>query len=239
MSKAGKGSRFLLGELVNGQQARLSELIIDASPSLLAFKESSAELNWKSPLAKDNYREYQDDFLNHCSLEDETKITMLELLREHWPIRGPVWDGIATIQGSGGKEGLIIVEAKANIAETYSAMKATSNSSIRQIKNSFRSVQQEYQSNAELIEWTDRYYQFANRLTYLFLLNRKLRIPTWLVNIYFVNDPTHIGVKRSTWHSHLTHMYHKLGLNLDTDLSTRMVNVFPEVNDIRKKWADK
>lgn len=80
----------------------------------------------------------------------------------------------------------LLIEAKAHTDETKSDMKASSVKSIEMINNSFEEVQKYMGVKPQ--PWTNEYYQLANRIAYLYFLNVKLKIPTWLVLINFTDD---------------------------------------------------
>ena len=64
---------------------------------------------WISPLASDDYREYQDaEFLRRIGLKQ-----YVDGLAAFWPKGGAVWDGLATVTGMGGRQG--VSRAQANI----------------------------------------------------------------------------------------------------------------------------
>ncbi|PYZ95942.1 hypothetical protein CR205_16330 [Alteribacter lacisalsi] len=224
--KADKGSRMLLGKWVNKDEKGLADCLFEASPSLLAFREVGAKPVWKSPLESNNYREYRDDFLDHYDAGQSKQL--VDTIRQYWPSGGPVWDGLAVIKGRAGIDGFILVEAKANIPETSSKSTAKAPASIDKIESTLRMVQAEFGSRAALKVWTQHYYQYANRLAYLYLLNKKLNIPTWLINVYFIDDDSHRETTREEWHTHLTHMYQTLDISHSTALAGQTANLFLE-----------
>lgn len=44
-------------------------------------------------------------------------------------------------------------------------------------------------------DWTERFYQYANRLAFLYFLREVNGIEAYLVFLYFLNDPHHDGPK--------------------------------------------
>lgn len=65
-----KGSKLYLQNCINNNPDKLSELIISASPSLTAFTGDIKSIVWKSPLVKDKFHEYGDDFFSALELEE-------------------------------------------------------------------------------------------------------------------------------------------------------------------------
>src|ERR1051326_7172096 len=87
---ANKGSRYCLQRYVQLRPDDLTDQIICASPALMAF--NPAQLEWKSPLSSDKYREYRDDFLDILGLAQHQVA-----LRDYWPLQGPQWDGLGLL----------------------------------------------------------------------------------------------------------------------------------------------
>lgn len=68
MTKATKGSQLHLQTYVNKYSEALNQDIFSHSPSLMAYTHGKRKIIWKSPLAHENYKEYQDDFLSHITV---------------------------------------------------------------------------------------------------------------------------------------------------------------------------
>src|SRR5919108_6092154 len=64
--------------------------------------------DWISPLAREDYREYRDDFLSVLGLAQYYRA-----LRDFWPLWGPQWDGLALLSGKA-DTGVLLIEAKAH-----------------------------------------------------------------------------------------------------------------------------
>ncbi|MDM7986633.1 MAG: hypothetical protein QUS13_04815 [Smithella sp.] len=89
-------------------------------------------IDWKSPLEKDDYAEYRDgDFLK--KLEISTKIEIP--LSSFWPKNGPQWDALGVAEHA-----VFIVEAKANIPEMVSPACSASPESKAKIQKSLSEV---------------------------------------------------------------------------------------------------
>lgn len=143
------------------------------------------EIQWRSPLADDDFAEYFDQAFLDCLGKTPLKVA----LRQFWPSGGPHWDGLALT--SNGE--VILVEAKANITEfATDPCSAESPTSIHHIMKSLSEVQQfmgiaERRRRPEL--WFNAFYQYANRLAHLYFLHELNGIPTHMVFLDIVNDP--------------------------------------------------
>ena len=228
LTKEPKGSQLHLRTYVNTFSEELNEEIISHSPSLLAFISGEQIIDWKSPLVHENYKEYQDDFLKFYYDDAISLQESNQLLREFWPKNGPVWDGIGIVKGTKQK-GLILVEAKAHIRETSSKIRATSEQSISLITQTISDTKKQFatrESNTPLTPWLNGYYQLANRLAYLYLLNQKLQIPTWLIQVHFIEDRTHINTSKKQWIAHYQKVFKTLGISHSASLLSRLVIMY-------------
>lgn len=143
------------------------------------------EVQWRSPLADDDFAEYFDQsFLDRLPI-----IPRKKHLLDFWPSGGPHWDGLALTSN----EEVILVEAKANIVEFASPpCGAEAPESIEQIMRSLSEVQKfmkipRNRCRPEL--WFNAFYQYANRLAHLYFLHELNGIPTHMVFLDIVNDP--------------------------------------------------
>lgn len=224
-----KGSKLYLQNCINNNPDKLSELIISASPSLTAFTGDIKSIVWKSPLVKDKFHEYGDDFFSALELEEGFINEVEEKRSGFWPKNGPQWDGIAIIKNSDGEKGVLLIEAKAHTSETNSNIGAKSIESISKIKESIARAQGYY--NIMPNDWTQTYYQLGNRIAYLYFMNVILNIPTWLVLINFVNGnykPTTI----EQWLKHYNNIYGCMGIkHNNSDLLNRIIHVYPEIEN--------
>ncbi|MGI8314649.1 hypothetical protein [Halobacillus mangrovi] len=223
-----KGSQRLIEEYVNHQPDSLNKQILKASPSLLSFINENKQIIWKSPLKENKYYEYQDDFLDVNYKWNLAK----ELLKIFWPKNGPKWDGIALVKNDNGQKGLLLVEAKAHTNEMVSKVKATNEKSLEMIKSTIIKVKTVSGSQTPIDPWLHRYYQLANRLAYLYLLNYKLEIPTWLVLVNFVDDQTLKPTPEEEWLNHYQEVYKELDIKPESFLFNRLVTIFPDANEL-------
>lgn len=189
MSKVNKGSQSDLRKLVNKHPTLFEEAFADV------LGRSQVEIEWLSPLGKEEYEEYCT-FPGFIEKTDkETLADFKKKLKNFWPRRKPQWDGIAFDKTN--KEYLLI-EAKAHIHEIFnSGSKAKNEESIDTIEARIKELG-EYLKSAYPWEsgtfWLDRFYQMANRLAFLKYLNDYLKehkLP-WkkvrLVYLVFLNN---------------------------------------------------
>lgn len=225
---ATKGSQYQLQRWINEKPSELSTQLLCASQSILVFSEA---IEWVSPLMDEQYKTYQDDFLE-LLLEGEELEVARRKLRQFWPSRGPVWDGLAIVQGKNldgtTQRGIILVDAKAHVDETKSALRAKSFESREKITSRIVEVKAELGSTSAVEVWTNQYYQIANRLCFLYFLNKQLGIPTWLVFSNFVNDPSHKPTSRASWLQHQKVIWRELGVESDAMLMGRVVTIYPD-----------
>ena len=144
-------------------------------------------IEWLSPLADDDYAEYQDQtFLDLL----EVKLAKKEL-KDFWPSIGPHWDALGRIRN----EAYFLVEAKAHVSEIISSSQAKAESSKSLINKSLKETKK-YLNLKSGIDLTKGFYQYSNRLAHLYLLRVINNIPAYLIFVYFINDHTHIPTSR-------------------------------------------
>lgn len=104
-----------------------------------------------------------------------------------WPLGSGIhnWDAVGWLHAGGTRE-LLLVEAKAHVGEITSECGATSTASQRRIRDAFAVVQAALGVTSGN-DWTQRYYQFTNRLATLHFLNEH-GVPSRLLFVYFVGD---------------------------------------------------
>ena len=223
--QAVKGSQYWLQQFVNNRQEELNNLILMSSPSLLTFLGKERSIQWKSPLRETGYQEYRNEFLE---LENVRKGRRIEL-EKYWPRMGPQWDGYATVAGKDGQKGFVLVEAKAHVNEMKSSIRAKDLDSRFLIGSTMKETMEAMGSRAPIEIWQNRYYQLANRLAYLYILNEKMGIPTWLVLVNFLDDRTHIPTDSLKWVEHYQEVFSEMDMKAESNpLFDRIVTVFPK-----------
>ncbi len=217
-SKAIRGSQLWLQKLVNQRQ----DLLDGALRPKLGLNRDDI-ITWLSPLKVDDYAEYRDeDFLKRLSINLENRP-----LRSFWPSGGAVWDGL----GNTSRGDVILVEAKAHISELASHAGAKSPASVGLIRKSLDETKRFF-GNDSPADWTQDYYQYANRLAHLYLLRHLNGIPAWLVFLYFINADDVSGPKSAdAWRPAIEGVHAYLDIKHDK-LSPYVVNVFLDVAEL-------
>ncbi|MBI4430513.1 MAG: hypothetical protein HY587_02235 [Candidatus Omnitrophica bacterium] len=216
-----KGSQRQIQRYVREQPARLNQVIMDGIPSLAVL---APEVTWVSPLRETGYAEYSDrEFLENLGLTGQWPV-----LKQFWPMGGPVWDGLARLTWQGG-EGVLLVEAKSYPEECRSACRAGTKS-LAIIQSAIRQTQ-EFFSAVPTQAWLNEYYQLANRLAHLYFLRRS-GVKAWLVLLLFTDDwkPT----PQALWQSELNTIWNALGLQVKHDwIGQVYMKVLP---DLQKRY---
>lgn len=188
---------------------------------ILAELPSGTRLEWLSPLAIDGYAEYRDaPFLRrigHPELEGD--------LRAFWPARGPQWDALA--RGTAGD--VLLVEAKAHVAELCSPGTSAGPSSRALIAATLNAVAEHLGARPDRADWTRHFYQLANRLAHLEFL-RARGVQAWLVLVNFVGDSEMGGPSGpEAWNSAYDVALYVMGLSRRHALSKYVIHVAPSV----------
>lgn len=194
----GRGSLKDIQVLVNDHPALFTKYIKDK------LDIQSKDIEWVSPLAKDDFAEYRDgDFLNRVGI-NQLKIP----LHDFWPKNGPQWDAL----GKGSDKEVFLVEAKAHIDEIVSSCGAKSPKSRKRIKRRFKETR-DYLKCKPSIDWSTGLYQYANRIAHLYFLRHLNKINAYLIFVSFVNDTTHITTSREAFEGALQLEKNLLGLS--------------------------
>lgn len=141
---------------------------------------ANESIQWLSPVAADDFAEYYDrSFLNLLGVDD-SKVP----LQTFWPLSGPRWDGLA--RTSGGK--LILIEAKAYIAEAVDFGSKASEASHALIEQSLAQTKVAYRARSGA-DWNKPFYQYANRLAHLYYLRSLLGADAYLLFVCITDAP--------------------------------------------------
>ena len=183
--RAEKGSRLQIQRAVEANRAALDAAVLGAFEDL-----AGAQLDWRSPLAEDGYREYRDmEFLAKIGRSD-----LGTALAAFWPRGGPFWDGLAVVRRPERPDGVLLVEAKAHPDEIErgSGSAATAPESTATIMSALAWLAADLGIlDADLEEWMrGPGYQHVNRVAYARWLNER-GVDTWLVHLLFAHDRTH------------------------------------------------
>lgn len=216
----GRGSLKDIQVLINKNQDRINNLLKTHFKELV-----NEQIIWTSPIEYDGFAEYRDnDFLLKVGL-DPSEIH----LANFWPAKGPQWDALA--KTSSGK--VILVEAKANIAEIVSPKSGATKRSKCLIDYSLNETKL-FLNITNDIDWSGKFYQFTNRLAHLYFLREKCNKEAFLVNIYFIGDNTVSGPNtKQEWDAAIKVLYTYLGISRHK-LSKYMVNLYIDINEFGK-----
>ena len=207
---------------IKGSQKWL-QYSVEKCPEHLQPK-SLAKLEWLSPLGMDDYSEYQDG-----SCLDKLGLSHLkESLMDFWPRRGAVWDGLA-ISG----DAVVLVEAKAHITEFFSpATGAKSPTSIAKIESALKETAATLNAKPRA-DWTQVYFQYANRLAFLHFLRRE-GVNANLLFVDFVEDFEMKGpASAEVWRVAFASADYVLGLSSNHKYSKFVNHVYPSVINIK------
>jgi hypothetical protein len=111
-----------------------------------------------------------------------------------WPQSGNVhnWDAVGRATMSGGRS-WILLEAKAHVGELASSCSATSDDSLRRIRQVLSQTRTDLGASGDS-DWSRDYYQYCNRLTLLHFLQTR-GIDAHMVFVYFVGDRADLGTQ--------------------------------------------
>ena len=203
--------------------------VIDAAIAEALGLAQGESIKWASPLESEKFVEYRDqEFLERLGVHRLPQ----RQLRDFWPKRGPVWDGLA--RTSGGRS--LLVEAKANIPEFNSSASGASENSLRKIKAALDETRA-FLNVRSKTDWTQSFYQYANRLAHLYFLKEVNKVDAALVFVYFVGDNTVPGVNpvsRDGWEAAIDLATNHLGVRLHSPwMRKNVADVFIDVDRLR------
>ena len=185
----------------------------------------AGKINWRSPLVGDHFAEYRDaGFLARLGLDD-----LRDSLEDFWPRRGPQWDALATSD----RGDVLLVEAKAHIAELFSSPTQASATSLERIERALASTSALLKASPRAA-WSQCFFQYANRLAHLAFLRGHGK-QAWLVLVSFVGDEA-VGGPRTAeaWESAYAVMDHVMGLRADHGLARYVIHIHPDVRDLQR-----
>ena len=216
-----KGSLHWIQRAVNDRPDLLNAAITAQLPAL-------GSIEWVSPLRDHGFAEYRDeDFLACVGLNpDQLKVP----LSRFWPPRGPQWDALGRTQ----RKQIILVEAKANIPEILSPATQASPASARLIKRSLAATQRWLKSRPGC-DWSQRFYQYANRLAHLHYLWRLCGVDAYLVFVYFTNANDVAGPETAAeWRAAIEVLHEALGIRGRLP-AARVADVFVDVTALEAR----
>ncbi len=178
--------------------------LVNLHPEVLDEAIEGGPVEWRSPLADDDYAEYWDQ-----AFLDRLGVTLrARPLDKFWPRSGPRWDALGLVLG----ERVVLLEAKAHLDEVESVTRAQAESRSM-IQAAFAEVGLKWQV-ANIGSWLTTYYQYANRLAHTFLLNELNGVPTTLVFVHFIGAAEVEGpATKAEWQVKLGQMHVALGIH--------------------------
>ena len=185
-------------------------------------RETSIE--WLSPVSP-QYTEYRDAAaLRTLGINGLPKRS----LEKFWPSRGPVWDALGRTE----RKSFLFVEAKAHVEELASGGCNAGPESRVRIMATLGEVRR-FLAPGSRADWCGPFYQYANRLATLYLLQHVNRLPVHLVFLYFTNAEEMNGPRsQAEWEAALTLMYAALGLPRRHKLARYVHNVFVDARTL-------
>ena len=232
---ANRGSRRWLQVLVNCRPEMLNDAIAQRLPEL------PDDFDWRSPILEDHYAEYRDQsFLDRLAgswYYREPEQPQQEL-SGFWPRFGPQWDGLAVTD----KGQLVLVEAKAHVAEMVTAPSQARGEPARQRIQESLGVVKNFVNSKSPADWSTSFYQYANRLAHLYWMRQVNGHDAYLVNLFFVNDRDMQGPQSvAEWQTAIQLQEIFLGVRqtgyaLDPWVGAYVLDVFIDVNDIPVRY---
>ena len=155
-----------------------------------------------------------------------------------WPQSGSAqnWDAVGKVHYDDHVEWLL-VEAKAHLGEIESSCSAKSPKSKETIYKALEMASQAFGNTSIPVEnWTQKYYQYANRLAVLSFLEKELSPPTRtrLLFLYFYGDQREDGVNApqnaDEWLPSIEETHRWLGIDENSELMQRVHHLALPVN---------
>ena len=181
-----------------------------------------AVVDWRAPLPP-NYSEPKDGRV----FELLGTRPSARALRDFWPQRGPVWDGLAVVDGQ-----YVFMEAKAHIGELISGPTKAAGDSLARIEESLDRAQKTLAPRSRGHWAHSPFFQYANRLAFLQYLREDNRMPAHLVFVYFTHDSEMSGPESEPeWRGALKLMDASLGIS-EHRLSPYVHKVFVDTREL-------
>ena len=195
--------RYSQGPCARGSQ-RWMQWFVNQAPQIIDDRIGVGPIDWRSPLAADDYAEYRDaSFLERLGIALPRRS-----LDSFWPKGGPQWDAFGRAKSGE----VVLVEAKAHLNELYSPATGASESSLALIQASLAEAARAL-AVPDGYDWSKQFYQYANRLAHAYFLTQVNGIPTKLVFLYFIGDPDMKGPSlQDDWEAAIKTVHTALGL---------------------------
>jgi hypothetical protein len=221
--------RFIPANNPRGSLDWIQKSINQTSPrsidAMIVSKLGDAKIiNWKSPLANDDYAEYRDiDFLKKIGAA-----ALADQLQKFWPASGPQWDALGVTDA----DDILLVEAKAHIGELLSSPSQAGVESRLKIDAALDETACFLTAEPRVV-WADTFYQLANRVAHLYFL-RKHGLKAWLVLVNFLGDRDMKGPDSAAeWEAAYAVIWYVLGIPRRNPLEKYIVHVYPQVSELQ------
>lgn len=147
-----------------------------------------------------------------------------------WPRKGnpPNWDAVALVTLKNRDITWMFVEAKSHVDELGSRCNAVERGGLSEIKKVFAKTQMAF-GVTDQRDWTQGYYQHANRLALIYFFSLLDSPPARLLNIYFTGDnvPKRKCPKSETeWKPVISRRDQQMGLLHESELNNRVYSLF-------------
>jgi len=178
---------------------------VNAGQNALEAAIGIGPIQWRSPLASDEFAEYRDSsFLDLLGVQLPRRS-----LSSFWPVQGPQWDALGRAESGE----LVLVEAKAHVGEILTPGSQASADTLPFIRQSLDETARYLGAVPGSVDWSQRFYQYTNRLAHAYLLNELNGLSTLLVFLYFIGDREMDGpTSRREWDAALAVLHEALGL---------------------------
>ena len=181
----------------------------DCKKQLNRAMSGKQELIWISPRADENYAEYK---LNQEKMLEWLDIIDKDVANEvfsFWPKQQSQWDGIAVTKDW---KDYYLIEAKAHLSEVDTPRKflvpGSSQGKLANDELILKSMKEAYDALADggdFENWKSKYYQLANRMTFMYFLNKSPLLKDkrfHIVLLNFVNDLDYKPTSKAAWEEH-------------------------------------
>jgi hypothetical protein len=210
-----KGSQYCIQYYVNAAPEEFEHRIVGSS---LSLELALSGIEWEAVLPDGRHLVADIDYLGSWVLRDHYPQFL-----EFWPKHFPRLDGIGRLIGHT-DPGIVLVDARSFPGERTVTCAGLSSAELAQIDSAFARVQGFM--GVTPTDWKLEAFELATRLAMLYFLNEIAKIPSWLAQISFVNDPTEQPTTRAEWRHHHRRMLLSLGIDLQSRLLDRIVPVY-------------
>jgi hypothetical protein len=178
--------------------------LVNRYPDVLDTAVGLGTVDWYSPLARDDFAEYRDQ-----ACLDRLGVTMSKRpLATFWPSGGPQWDAL----GRAPSGEAVLVEAKSHVAELLSPPTRAGEASATMIHAALVEAAAALGA-APGADWSQRFYQYANRLAHAWFFADVNGVAVKLVYVHFIGDVEMGGpAQRREWEAALMVLHEALGL---------------------------